>query len=149
AETRRRGPQRRRWPNSRTTTCRRWRGSPMTITGLSAIDCSALERAFAMARAESAKERERFDEMARKDWQEAARFAAYHCQVRTLRLKPWQAPPMHADDVVSDAPCYGGRPEEVALRQRLLAAGLSVFEPDPIAALAAAKANRVATASNA
>jgi hypothetical protein len=32
---------------------------------------------------------------------------------------------------------YGNRPDEVGLRQRLTRAGLSVFEPDPMAAISA------------
>jgi hypothetical protein len=120
----------------------------MTTTGLSEIDHAALERALEQARSESDPERARFDEMlARRGWQETAIAAAYSRQCATLRLKCWQAPPMHAGDAVTAAPCYGHRPEEIGLRRRLLACGLSQFEPDPIAALEAAEANR-AVASN-
>jgi hypothetical protein len=115
------------------------------MTEMIETDRDALTRALALARAESESERERFDrEEAESGWQWAAESAAYACQCATLRLKVWQAPPMHAGDVVTDAPCYGHRPEEVGLRRRMLALGISVFEPDPIAAVQAAEANRTA-----
>jgi hypothetical protein len=44
--------------------------------------------------------------------------------------------------VVTNPPCYGHHPEEIALRQRLLAAGLSLFEPDPLGALTQAESAR-------
>jgi hypothetical protein len=69
-------------------------------------------------------------------WEEVGRFAAY----AALKLKPWQAPPCHTrgfTDQPSDT--YGNRPTETKLRDDLLAAGLSVLEPDPEAALAAKK----------
>jgi hypothetical protein len=113
----------------------------MTTTGLSEIDREALTRALEMARAESEAERAHFDEMlSREGWQEAAHAAAYACQCRTLKLRPWQAPPIHVhSDVVTSPPSYGHQPEEVTLRRRLLAVGLSLFEPDPIAAIETAK----------
>ena len=73
-------------------------------------------------------------------WQEAAEYAAFHCQVNSLRLRPWQAPPCRSDDEVDPAGMCGGKPEEVALRQRMLALGLSVYEPDPLAAIEHAEA---------
>jgi hypothetical protein len=74
---------------------------------------------------------------AREGFVSAGQFAAYSMQCDTLQLKPWECPPMHAEDGDDiDPNCYGYRPGEVALRDRLLGAGLSVFEPDPLAALA-------------
>ena len=63
----------------------------------------------------------------------------YHCQMRSLRLRPWQCPPCDANGEVDPAEGdgYGNRPDEVGLRQRLTRAGLSVFEPDPMAAISA------------
>jgi hypothetical protein len=74
-------------------------------------------------------------------WEAAARYAVYHLQMKSLRLRPWQAPPCNSDDEIDPAGLSGGRREEVALRQRMLAAGLSQYEPDPIAALAEAEAD--------
>jgi hypothetical protein len=101
---------------------------------LSRIDREALERVLKMARAESEAERERFDrEVAKYGWQHAAETAAYHCQDKALKLRPWQPPPCWCRDPGNGG--IGGRYAAALLTQRLLAAGLSRFEPDPIAAL--------------
>jgi hypothetical protein len=68
-------------------------------------------------------------------WQEAAEYACYHCQVKSLRLRPWQAPPLRSDDEIDPAGMYGGKPEEVALRRRMITLGLSEFEPNPLEAI--------------
>lgn len=72
-------------------------------------------------------------------WEEGGEYAAYHCQMRSLRLRPWQCPPCDANGEVDPAEGdgYGNRPDEGGLRQRLTRAGLSVFEPDPMAAISA------------
>ena len=109
---------------------------------LSRIDREALRRALKMARVESEAERAHFDAMlSSQGWQEAAHAAAYACQCRALKLKPWQAPPVdvHGDEVGDG---YGCRPEEIAFRRRMVAAGVSVYEPDPINALQAAEGAR-------
>jgi hypothetical protein len=112
-------------------------------TALNEIDRDALERALEMARTESESERARFDaKLSAEGWYEAARAAVYACQCRTLELKPWQAPPSDAGDVASDPPRYGHRPEEVALRRRMLALGSSVYEPSPLEALERAERAR-------
>jgi hypothetical protein len=78
------------------------------------------------------------DKLKCEGFEAAGEFAAYFCQCETLRLKPWQAPPVHVRATDPDPNVYGCRPGEIALRDRLLKANLSVFEPDPIAALARA-----------
>jgi hypothetical protein len=72
---------------------------------------------------------------------EVGQFAAYCCQCRSLRLKPWQTPPMHGDAEPShpDADDTHGYGAAAELLERLLAAGLSRWEPDPIGALEAAE----------
>jgi hypothetical protein len=72
-------------------------------------------------------------------WFEAARRCAGFAQMQTLGLRPWQCPPLAAADKVG-LDRYGERANEVELRQRLKRAGLSVYEPDPVAALARAAA---------
>lgn len=62
-------------------------------------------------------------------WEDVACSAAYHAQIRALRLKPWQSPPMYGD--------VGG-PEQSQARKlldRMLAAGVSRYHPNPLAAL--------------
>jgi hypothetical protein len=107
---------------------------------LSPVDREALTRALKMARAESDLERERFDrEVAERGWQHAAETAAYHCQDTALRLKPWQPPPCWIRDLEGDLAAgddgVSGRYAAAKLTQRLLQAGLSRFEPDPLGAL--------------
>ena len=60
--------------------------------------------------------------------------ACYHSQMASLRLRPWECPPCLATP--------GNTPEGRFLR-RMLDAGLSRYEPDPIEALEA-KANEQA-----
>lgn len=62
--------------------------------------------------------------------EEAERSAAYTVQYRAMRLKPWESPPCWAapDGSSTNADC-------AALATRMIAAGLSRFEPDPLAAL--------------
>jgi hypothetical protein len=113
-----------------------------TETELTAVDIEALERAFAIARAESAEEREHLDGIeAREGWVSAGESASYHLQCRNLKLKCWEAPPMHVhgDEIGQN---YGTKPKEVKLKRRLLALGLSVYEPDPISAIERVESTR-------
>ena len=121
----------------------------MPTTKLSRIDRDALERALAMACRESPEQAARYEEMLRlKPWQEVCESAAYSMQLKTLRLKPWQCPPCdcRSDEI---GPGYGNSRCEVLLRRRMLKAGISLYEPDPIGALKRGKAasSRAPTAS--
>jgi hypothetical protein len=86
---------------------------------------------LALARAEP----EYRDQLERKveaeGWESAARFASYGLQIDNLGLKPWMDPPCFAE-VQPD-------PEALKILLKLLGAGLSRYEPDPIAALAEAR----------
>jgi hypothetical protein len=96
------------------------------------VDREALKRALVLARAESpGRARQIADKLKTEPWQDVAEFAAYGCQIRNLGLKPWQDPPMYAEI----------RPDQdaLAILVKLLGAGLSRFEPDPVAALALAR----------
>jgi hypothetical protein len=105
---------------------------------LSAEDIDALKRALKLMRAVSEEHRAHYDAILEKrGWTEAATHAAYSAQVKSLGLRPWQAVPFEAADEVDEAGGYGRTEAEVALRQHLLKAGLSLYEPDPIEALAA------------
>jgi hypothetical protein len=75
---------------------------PTTTLNRLQVDREALRRAVELMRAEGGDRREQIEGMLRDDpWQEAARFAAYHRQVNSLHLLPWQSPPCHidADDI--------------------------------------------------
>jgi hypothetical protein len=113
-----------------------WRSSMTTIEippGLSEADLAALKLAFAKSVASSKARAKQLDEMVKdRGWLEAAEFAAYGCQIDSMRLKPWQEPPCHVAD--ENEPRVG---EEAAakLLHRILKAGISRWHPDPMAAL--------------
>ena len=105
------------------------------MSKLSRIDRDALERALVMACRESPEQAAHYEEMLRhKPWQEVCESAVYSMQLKTLRLKPWQCPPCdcRSDEIGLG---YGNSRGEVLLRRRMLKAGVSLYEPDPIAAL--------------
>jgi hypothetical protein len=110
---------------------------------LTAIDYAALTRAMTLARGESAARFAQIDAMAASGpWEEVAKFASYCCQTSALNLMPWQNPPMYTSLVDLDKP-FGdtrGSRESAELLKRLLDAGLSKFEPDPLRALELAEA---------
>ena len=60
------------------------------------IDREALERCIeAMRDSKEPADREQIEDLLKTGgWQKAADQAAYHCQNRALRLKPWQDPPL-------------------------------------------------------
>jgi hypothetical protein len=64
---------------------------------------------------------------------EVCHFTASHCQTRALKLKPWEIAP--CDLLPSDNPGDHGVAAARELRDRLLDAALSRFEPDPMGAL--------------
>jgi hypothetical protein len=110
-----------------------WRAT-MTMK-LAKADIEALRRALERGRDESDEYCAHLDRIAaQRGWPEAAASAAYHLQVKVLGLKPWQAPPCscHSDEIGRG---YGRSRTEVLLRRRMLRAGISLYEPDPAAAL--------------
>jgi hypothetical protein len=97
-------------------------------------DLDALQRAMARARKRDRFRAQQLDaKLLDEAWDEVAQFAAYGCQIEALHLKPWEHPPMYGD-------IAGAQPAAAALLQKMLAAGLSRWEPDPMAALEAADA---------
>ena len=106
-----------------------------TETERTKADIEALRRAYEIGCGESAEYAAHLAHIAaQRGWPEAAEGASYHLQCKALGLKPWECPPSCThDDVVGDG--YGHKPKEIALRRRLLAAGLSLYEPTPIEAL--------------
>jgi len=107
-------------------------------------DREALKRAVELMRKERGVRREQIEQKLRdQPWEEAARFAAYHRQFTRLHLKPWQFAPCWIDpDDIEDILAGGDDGQQYGaalLLKRMLAAGLSRFEPDPEAALEQAK----------
>ena len=110
----------------------------------------ALERAIAMIRARGGPDAAQIENKLRKEpWEDVARFAAYSQQCDNLHLAPHQSPPCWATeaDLIADpddpADIYGRRAAAV-LRKRLIEAGLSAHEPDPIQALERTKRTKEA-----
>ncbi len=108
---------------------------------LSRVDREALERAYAMDPDRNPALDEPINRRLDPErWCAAARSAAYACQCAALRPKPWQPVPANGYVAVTDDDReYGpvmGRAAAAELLRRLLAAGLSRYEPDPIGALA-------------
>src|SRR5262245_48320543 len=109
---------------------------------LSAVDREAMERAIEIVRhRDKARAVQIADKLASEPWEEVGAFAAYTAQCDALRLKPWQWPPCWIADIAAEPPPdHSGRRRAAELLQRLLAAGLSRYEPDPLGALERAEA---------
>jgi hypothetical protein len=106
------------------------------------VDREALCRAIEMKRQRSEADRlqiERKLANPEESWLDVATFASYSCQCHCLHLEPWQSPPCWAGDERPVAEDSGGHLAAWMMRQRLIDAGLSIYEPDPVAALAAIK----------
>jgi len=112
------------------------------MTKLSDVDRDALKRCVEMARTYPGRDEQITWKLGPGgcSWYDTAKFCAYLCQSRNLRLEIMEFPPawlIDADDV--EGPTFKGKPQAAKLLRRLLAAGLSQYEPDPIRALAAAE----------
>jgi hypothetical protein len=117
-------------------TTRPKRELPPLTPAISDLDRIAFEKAIAWVRQHGEPiEVRAIETMLRQGLAAAGEHASYTAQCRTLRLRPWQCPPCHAGDEVA-VDIYGRRPGELELRDRLVSAGLSVYEPDPVSALA-------------
>ncbi len=92
----------------------------------------ANQLALDRARAGAADRREQIETMLfDTSWGEVAAFASYHCQVESLHLKPWEAPPCHVNED-DDGPAG-------QLLRQMIALGISRWAPDPVGAIEAAK----------
>ena len=109
---------------------------------LSATDEDALKRGLTLAtrdrRWEQLQSMLRDVERGEDDWVSVARFACYGMQTKTLGLRPWECPPSSACRITDDNNLgrdYFEGAKALALKERLISAGLSIYEPDPLAAL--------------
>ena len=92
------------------------------------VDLSALERSMEIARRDPLRADQLAGMLRDQPWYAVAEFASYCVQKRSLHLKVWEDPPLCASPGTPGA----------RLLDRMLAAGLSQFEPDPLGALALA-----------
>jgi hypothetical protein len=101
-------------------------------------DLAALRRSMSIASEDPLRARQLDDMLKDRSWFDVASFASSCCQSRFLNLKPWESAPADTDNADSGP--------AAELLRRMLAAGLSKFEPDPASAiLAAARAAKVAS----
>ena len=112
----------------------------------SEVDRAAMTRAIEIVRRESFASREQIDgKLTREPWEMVGRFAAYAAQDNMLRLKPWEMPPCWIRDLAASLAVppgdHRGERRAAELLRRLLQAGFSQFEPNPIGALAAVEEN--------
>src|SRR5262245_56299866 len=104
----------------------------MTDNGLSQADRDALERCMEIAQ----RDPERADQLQGLlglgwPWDLVADMACHICQARALSLKPWQCSPSSADE---NDPNERDKDAQKLLR-KMLAANVSRYDPDPLAAL--------------
>jgi hypothetical protein len=99
------------------------------------IDREALELGMKLAREGPDARGEQLDRMLERGrtWEQVATFASMHCQCVNLRLKCDELPPAWGSY------CVGRDDQAVALQKRMRRAGVSLFHPDPLAAIAAAE----------
>lgn len=118
---------------------------------LDALDRDALERAMQIAQRDPLRAELLQAKLADEEWREVAEFAAYSCQIESLSLKPWQEPPVNIDEDADEPDTAEREPDTAArkLLRRMLAAGVSRFDPDPLAALAGGETKFIPLAARA
>jgi hypothetical protein len=106
---------------------------------LTDLDRAALERCIPVARGiEPIISRAISDILARDGWEEAAHYACHYCQVTSLNLMPFETPPAHMNLAAGLRLPFNSKNREresAELLKRMLAAGVSKYEPDPLSAL--------------
>jgi hypothetical protein len=105
-------------------------------------DRAALTLALERCRAQGESRSRQLDEMLEgESWQEVATFAAFSCQMRSLRLKPWQFPPcfIYFDEPV-EADDIHGKHEAQQLLREMFEHDISRWHPFPLEAIEEAKA---------
>jgi hypothetical protein len=109
--------------------------------GLHPIDLDALERAIAIVRLSPGRSNQIDAKLRDESWQDVAAWCAYVCQCKSLKLEPWQRPPCWVEDMEGDIARGDdgvvGKYAAAQLLKRMLAAGVSMLDPDPLAALKA------------
>jgi hypothetical protein len=103
-------------------------------------DLNAFRRAIEILKRDPMRDQQLRQMIKDRHFDDVATFAAYCCQCQALKLKPWEIAPCHVseeDEPLPRSPALDWRHYREAhdIARRLLRAGLSKFEPDPIAAL--------------
>jgi len=103
------------------------------------VDKAALTRAMNIAMADPRYRDQLLSKAMHQPWREVAEFAASCCQIDAMHLSPWERPPCHGYLLEVNGTTFCD-PKAGKWYDRLAAANLSIYEPNPPAALAAAKA---------
>jgi hypothetical protein len=119
---------------------------------LSRVDKAALERAIELRRDSGERGRaEQIDELiAEEGWFSTAEFAACGCQRKNLQIRMWQPCPAEipideiASIIAKGPDGKSGYFAAAKILRRMLLLGISRYEPDPMQAIATAKAKRAA-----
>jgi hypothetical protein len=111
------------------------------------VDRDAMRRAIEEVRSWGGVDAEQIEQKLRDEpWADVGRYACYACQDKHLQLKLWEVAPCwlrddcDVEDALSQPHDYSGRREAGEIVKRLLAAGLSRYEPDSLGALARVEA---------
>jgi hypothetical protein len=116
------------------------------MTDFTKIDLAALKLAVQMQEMRSESHRVQIKaKLADEDFWSVAKFAAYSQQCQNLRLKPWETPPCHVDedqDYGDPAYDHGKKNRAQALLRKMIKLGVSRYDPDPLAAIAAVRNRR-------
>jgi hypothetical protein len=101
------------------------------MADLNELDRAALERCMHRAQRDPDRAGQLQKMLADQPWQDVAAFACLCVQKRSLHLKPWEVPPCVASEDANDARDTDAQ----RLLRKMLRAGLSRYEPDPIRAM--------------
>jgi hypothetical protein len=110
----------------------------MTETMLTSADVAALNRTIELALAE--KDQARVEQVKWKlqhnDRRETAEFCCYRQQSRDLELRPWESGPAwlnpeQVDSIIAQGPTHNGGYTAAVVLKRMLAHGLSKYDPTP------------------
>lgn len=100
------------------------------------VDRAALESCVKIARRDRERRKLIDDKLASGEtWDSVAFSACYGVQFAALRLKPWESPPC-----VVDEDGFERDPIAQTILRQMLGAGVSRYDPDPLKALARARA---------
>jgi len=102
------------------------------------VDRDALELAMKLIRHNPLRAEQIDSKLKDEPWEKVAKFAADVLQFERLHLKPWHETPAFVDE---DNPPARDR-EAAQLCRRMLALGISRYDPDPLGAVEAAEAAR-------
>jgi hypothetical protein len=122
------------------------------LPDLDPADAEAFTRAIELYRGLGRDRSEQVDHWLKCDgWLQAARYCAANCQKSLVRPRLWLELPMYIEPsdiegIIARGPDRGGKYQAARILRRMLRAGLSRYEPEPLKALATRRAQQPAAA---